>query len=573
MQHSSRPGRAPRRGRARRRAARLLAAAALAALPASLSAQPVLGAGEDATIPRRGHVRLGLGVGFEGWSEGFGADGGRVPAGARASLDTIGVRLFPALLPVRDSLRALTGSAALGLSLGTLRTEVRAVSQVLPIVAEVGILDRVSLSVRVPVVRTRSSVLARLNEGESTANVGVNATAGRAANVALVNAIGTAATTLGARVASCAAAPDAPGCAGFDPRVAAALVTDATALGRRIATVYGTGEGTPGLPVVPLVGSAAQQAVQARIADLSARFAAFGVRSLAPDLAPAAAGARIGVPGFQTRLADPASAIASDSLRGVGLQGVGDVDLAATVQWLDTFRGDERARLAPAGLQLRSAMTAGFRLGTGGGDFPDVYFGIPTGTGANALLFRSATDVVLGRRAWGSVVVRYAHPFAATRFVRVPSVADEFFVPAARTAEIQRTPGRELQVELTPRYAFGQFFSVWGQYRLRSKQEDRHTGAVPLLPSAEVGGANLDASLLDAGTDGSEQRAGIGVSYSSVAAYTRGTSNLPLEVSWLLQRSVVGSGGAYARATGQQVQVRVYFQTFGARERRRSGVR
>jgi hypothetical protein len=237
---------------------------------------------------------------------------------------------------------------------------------------------------------------------------------------------------------------------------------------------------------VPVAGSAAQRAVETRVRDLSTRFRAFGVDSLAATSVPAGASARLGVGGLQTLLTNEGFGIAGDTLRGLVQSGTGDVEVAASVQWLDTFRGDERARLAPRGLHLRSTVTAGYRLGVGSGDLPFYWFDVPTGSGVSALLLRSATDVVLGRRAWATAVVRVAQPIADQPIVRVPAAPGELFVPAGRELTVRRQLGRELELELTPRYSFGDVLGVWAQYRLRSKAADEYEGRIVVPP---VGGA------------------------------------------------------------------------------------
>jgi hypothetical protein len=73
--------------------------------------------------------------------------------------------------------------------------------------------------------------------------------------------------------------------------------------------------------------------------------------------------------------------------------------------------------------------------------------------------------------------------------------------------------------------------------------------------------------------EGSEQRLGLGITYSTVAPYARRRGNLPLEISFGHFETIAGSGGAVPRMSIDQLQVRVYFQLFGERRGGRSGVR
>ncbi len=564
-------------------------AALLVILPALLPAQPVLGGGDDATVLRRGRARIRVGGVLESSSERYGGRGGtlnqREDIGADASFDSLGVNFLPDVLgPLQDTLRLLTGAPGYVASLGRLRSSGRIDVQTIPLTAEYGVLDRLTLSLMIPYVRTRSTVNPVVNPTGTEGTLGFNpatsfaggtgAATAAARNLQATRQLGTAATELRALATACAAtgATD-PRCTNFPTAAATALANEAAALQSRIGYVYGTGTAGTGRPFVPIAGTAPQRAVEAQIADLARRFGTFQITSLAPTSTPAGATARLGLAGLQTILSDETFGIAGDSLRGLVRSGSGDIELAGTVQWLDTFRGDERARLAPTGLQLRSSITAGYRFGTGSGDFPSFWFDVPTGSGVNAVLLRSATDVIVGRRFWASAIVRVVQPMADRPIVRIPATPDELFVPAYREAQIERTLGRQLELELNPRYAFTDFFSVWGQYQLRSKQADRNRGTFELPAEGELPAVTVDASILDVESEAREQRAGLGVSYSTLAAYTRGASSLPLEVSWLYRRSLGGEGGQVLRTTSQQVMVRLYLRILGERTRNVTGVR
>ena len=550
------------------------------ALPVAAGAQPVLGGGEDATVLRKGRARIRLGGAFESAAERFDADGNRLPLGSSASFDTLSARLLPTLGPLQDSLRLLTGSSALGASLGQLRTDLRVDVQALPLTVEYGVLDRLTLSIVVPVVRTRSTVNPTVNPTGTEGNLGFNparASGGSAVftrNAVLATELVQATDALRALVTACAApTPTDPRCTGFPAARAQALVAEAAAFRSRVSYVYGTGATSPGQRFVPIAGTPAQRAVEARVDSLSRAFRSFQIASLRATSTPAGATQRLGIGGLQTILTDDDYGIAGDSLRGIVQSGTGDIDLAASFQWLDTFRGDERARLAPRGFQARSSVTAGYRLGTGSGDFPFTWYDVPTGTGASALLLRSTTDLVFGPRLWATVAMRAIQPFAVQQELRVPAYAGQALVPRYRQVTVDRTLGRELQFELTPRYNLGDTFSVLAQYQLRTRAADRNRGLFTIEFADGTPSELVDASILDVDTEAREQRAGLGVAYSTLAAYARGRSTLPIEVSWLYRQTVAGSGSTVQRATGQQVQVRVYLRILGERTRGIAGVR
>jgi hypothetical protein len=550
------------------------------ALPVVLGAQPVLGGGEDATVLRKGRARLRLGGALESAAERFDADGNRLPLGVASSLDTLGSRFLPGLAPLQDTLRLLTGQSTLGASLGELRNDVRVDVQTIPLLAEYGVLDRLTLSVFVPVIRTRSSVRATVNGTGTEGNIGFNparATGGSAAlqrNATLTGQLDQATAALRTLVSACTvSAPTDPRCTNFPTARANALITEAAAFRSRVAYVYGTSSASPGQRFVPIAGTPAQRAVNSRVDSLSRAFASFQITTLSATSTPLGASQRLGIAGLQTILSDDAYGIAGDSVRGILRSNTGDVELAGTFQWLDTFHGNEAARLAPTGFNARSSVTAGYRLGTGSGDFPFTFFDIPAGTGASAILFGATTDLVLGRRAWATVAVHGAQPLAVQQPLRVPAYAGQYYVPAYREVTVDRTLGRELQLEVTPRYAFGDAFSVWAQYQYRTKAADENRGTFQIDFADDSPSETVDASILDVDTEAREQRAGIGVAYSTLAAYARGRSSLPVEVSWVYRQTLAGRGGSVYRNTGQQVQVRFYFRVLGQRARGVTGVR
>lgn len=568
------------RGSRRRTALCALAAPALsiavlaAATATPVQAQAVIGAGDDATTPARGQLRVRILGAFSTWSERYGPTGRREPLGAAYTLDTLGVAQFPGpLTSLQTALRGVTGSSQLGISLGTLDTRLRANVLTLPISAELGITRRVSIGAMLPLVRTRSAVSFVVNRGGVGGNIGINParTTGSAAiaqNQRAVQQLTSAATRLDALLARCPAGSTDAACAplatGRDAAVA--LSREAATVAQSIAAIYGTGTATPGSSYVPAAGSNAQQLVQARLLQIGERLRPYGVADTAAVAFPAAATQLASNATLQALVAGKGFGVGADSIGTRQLAGTGDTEVAATIKLLDTFGSDERARLTPRGLNVRSAVSVGWRLPTGSIDFPFELFDIGTGTGANALLLRSATDIVVSRRAWASVVARFVSPLADEQVMRITDVPEQPFPQAYREQRVHRQLGRELQLEVTPRAVLGDVFSVWGQWFLRSKQGDRYTGTFPIDASLTgTGAVTLDAATLGIDTEAREQRVGFGVTYSTMAASLRRRASLPLEVSWSHMQTVTGSGGPIPRQSTDALSIRVYTRVFGRR--------
>ena len=257
--------------------------------------------------------------------------------------------------------------------------------------------------------------------------------------------------------------------------------------------------------------------------------------------------------------------VATDSLGGGKRTSIGDVELTGMYQWLNTFdaagdaRGGVRARVAPVGRRMRSTIVAGVRLGTGRTSEPGLLLDVPPATGATALLLRSITDVVFSRRLSVSGALRLSEPFGDTRRLRVPASFDSVYVPLYRERDVARRLGREVQLELAPRYATGEAFALWGQALVRSHQTDRYTGQYTAT-AAETGGApvTFDATPLGDGTAQRETRVGVGAAYSTLAAWSRGRARLPIEVSYLHAVTAFGGGATQPRISSDVISLRVY---------------
>jgi hypothetical protein len=370
----------------------------------------------------------------------------------------------------------------------------------------------------------------------------------------LLLAAARAESDLGLASGACSSSASLTGCA---------AVNEARVIATLVANTYGTGAFTlqgldttlarrPGETYVPIIGTPAQQAIAARVQrvrdSLGTEGTAILVTSPVGALAPIA-------PGDVER-------VFSDTSLGLNVGSItryhlGDIDLAATFLWLDLFPGGsstfaQPARSARAGVRLRSAVSAGYRLGTGDPDRPTELFDVPIGTGANALLLRSTSDVAIGRHFLGSLSVRLVSPFADQVQVLVPDSAGEIFIPASHLTVANRTLGRSLELELSPRWALNDQFSIGGQWLMRSKRADRYSS-----------GAEPKVSLLDEPVDSREQRAGFGISYSTLSAYGRGRARVPLEASFVHYETLSGSGVGVPKLKGDRVELRIYTRLWG----------
>jgi hypothetical protein len=239
----------------------------------------------------------------------------------------------------------------------------------------------------------------------------------------------------------------------------------------------------------------------------------------------------LGTKVIATYFPDTARAIHADSVREFDQTGIGDAAAWAKFVWLGTL--PESKRIRPSGVHVRSAVTALARIGTGHPPLPTQQFGVGTGTGATALELRSQWDLLFGSRFWTSVVGRYGHHFADQLLVRVAPEGNPFATDVG-PVDARRQLGDYFEIEATPRLVLGQYFSIGAQYRYRHKKPDAYTALTPGTPP--------DPSILDAGSDLTDQRVGFGVVYSSVAAREAHHAAFPVEVSFRYFRTVSASG-------------------------------
>ena len=512
----------------------------------ALHAQAVAGVGDDAIpLPSRGW-RLSLTGIWDQWDRSLSADG-RTPLLAALATPSLGSAQLPALRPVEAGLQAMLGGD-FALSLGALeaRGGVRRASSLLQ--AEWGITRRVSVGVRVPYVEVVHDADLVLNRTGSGANVGENpglrSAQNRINNGSVYVQLVQASRALGEELATCTATPSAPGCAliSADPAAVQALLNRANAFADAWRSVYGDGGEALGGPMVPHVASEAHAAITTQLAALSSDFSRYGQSSVRTTI-PAGATLVYGTSGLQTLAKDSAFGVNADTLDRAFRAGVGDVELEARVLLFDSWRADQRARLSTTRPGVRVLAAAGWRFGTSSSAQAEQPFALATGDGVNALLLRATTDLVWKRWAWLSMSARAVLPQADNAVVRFPGVGlpDAFFT-SAPTA-VSRQLGRRLDLEIVPRVSLRDNIGLSAALVHRTFASDRYLAE---------GGASWETP------SGSAQFATLGVTYSTLAPYTRGKARVAVEISLLHEVALAASGVTVPSLVRDRLELRVY---------------
>lgn len=459
---------------------------------AMLAAQAV----ERTDVPPRGMLRVTFETRVMTWNDQF-TDSGRVRLGAPMTGDTIGGRFIPTVAQLQQNVRVASGIAGFVASLGQGLLSVRQERRTFPIKAELGVTNRLSVSLMVPIVRvaTRAS-LQRSNKG---ANLGLNP---RLQGV--LGADGAYATfftqfdttlrrfdqNIQAGQYGCGVNPS---CVARDSSAHWHAVLDAL----RAAT-YGVG--LTGSPFMPLDTSAAGRGIDTTVARIEQGL-----------------GVTFGVAGFDTTFLLPSDTLTdllldqalidSSGFGYVGLPfrsswryGLGDVELAAKYRMV-------------AGAHYAAAVQALVRLPTSGRDSADDLLRQSLGDHQLDLEGRLTQELTVGP-LWLNVAVQAGLQRAGTRVRRVAPI-DAFLVPATATANLRWDPGDYVGVDVAPLVQLNREFAAGFTAGYFSKARD-HYAYQSVQDSVDLEtrtGFPAAASLLNAGTSERRLRLGFAVTY------------------------------------------------------------
>ena len=560
----------------RRRLVSVLALAFIALFNEPVRAQRVLGIGDDALVLPRGVFRFRVVGQWTSFNERYGFDtrgrpaGALEPLGVDLTLDTIGVKQFPNLASLQSGLQLLTGNPNWYPTLGNTQVVLRDRVAAFPLTFEAGLSKRFSIGVQVPYIVTQSSVFFNANTTGIEGNIGFNpAQAGfapaLAQNTTMLTQFTAAANTLEAQLAFCQANPGgSPSCPALNANRANAQSLIANSRAFAGGTVGAAGVYTTS-PFVPIVGTDAQLAIEARVAAFRALYQQFGVASIAATTTgPFASQTRLTVNDAQTILTDPAFGLVADPLASTRRSHLGDIDVGGKFSVYDSFGRSTAARMTPRGLNFRTAIGGIIRIPTGQIESPNNFIDVGTGRGATAIEGRWFGDILVGSRFWQSFVVRYNKPFADEQEMRITDLPNEQLASIYRRQTVERQLGSAFEFETSPRIVVNDFFAIAGHYVYRHKGQDHYKGTF-LIPAATTGFAdvNLDASTLDLETETREHRLGGGLSFSNLFPFEQGKARLPFEVTYLHWQTTKGSGGNQPKFFTDQIQLRLYARIFG----------
>ncbi len=492
------------------RIALLLACPVLTAGASVAAAQAV----ERTDVPARGVLRVTFDPRIMTWNDQF-TDAGRMKLGAPLTGDTVGGRYIPVVSRLEQNVRLVSGISSFVASLGAGLLSVRQERRTYPTTAEIGLTNRLSVSLMVPMVRVATR--ASFQYSARGANLGVNplvsnAPGARGSDSAFFAQFDQALAQLDQQAAGCAAPPSP--CAARDSLARWQVVRDALH-----SSVYGLGQ--TGSPFLPLDTSTAGRAIDSTVARIQQGL-----------------NVTFGIAGFDTTVA-----LASDTLSGAAFEqillnpdpnGFG----YATVPFIRNFRyrlGDvelaAKYRLL-TGAHYAAAVQALVRLPTGAKDSANDFLGQSVGDHQLDLEGRLMQELAVGP-LWLNVAVRAGIQRPGTRVRRV-APWDAFLVPAAATADLRWDPGDYIGVDVAPLVRLAPQFAAGFTAGYFSKQRDHYAfqSTQDSVALATRMGFATPASVLDQGTAQRWLRLGFAVTYHAPS----------VEGGFSIEQTVSGAG-------------------------------
>lgn len=518
------------------------------ALPPAADGQTARDPFRGARLPEPGEAWLEMSPAFESWNAQYAldspvesvADGTEEPLSADVD-GPLAARLYPGAAPFLAGLRQ--DAAALGydslpgdeFSLGALDVDrLHANRRLVPVTVEVGVLERLSARLTVPVVKSQTEAFFSYDSaGVSFAPL----SSAVESPGDFTDGWSSARDSLEARI-------DDGGMTEEERQQAEALLQRSgaflEAFARRAETDL----------LVPLAGSRPGDDLASAVDSITAAFQEYGIS--APGLGLAST---VGADALQTFFTGPMQA---DSLRGRD-RGWTVEGLEAEVRLglLDTFGPpSDTSGVSGRGLELRTTVGAAVRLPRGSpGEAPFVtpssFLDLPVSGGQTDLELSLYQDLALGVLQLRGRA-RYGRQLSDELELRVHSPDRPFPVPEAAVT-VERDLGDYLEVRLSPRLAVNRALSLGAEYTYWRKEADRYS-----LSGSPGPGVPEDASPLAAETRERRHRLGVGLHYRA-SVDTASDGERPVELSFLFQSPLAGAGGQtpVSRLTAFRVRVPV----------------
>ncbi len=515
----------------------LLLLVVVASATSALAAQAV----ERTDIPRRGTLRVTVDPRIITWDRQYMSGTAWQPLGAPLTGDSVGSAGIPSVARLEQDVRTASGLSGFLASLGKGLFSVRQERRTFPISAELGVTDRLAVSVMVPIVRVATRT--RLQLSPTGSNLGANPLATQAgADVAYTDFFAQfddALMQLQDSISSNAhyGCPSSPQC-----DQARALAAQGTAVRDALRrTVYGVG--TTGSPFVPLAQSDAGLAIGTTVGTIQQDLAtAYNIPSFTDPF----------LLSVDSLNPDRMAALLADPVLGYGYRfspfrnsfriGLGDVEIGAKYRIV-------------TGSRYAAAVAGTVRLPTAGRDFADDLLRQSLGDHQLDVEARLIQELTVAGRVWLNLAVRAGVQRPGTRFVRVAPPA-AVLVPAQAGVLLSWDPGDYAAVDFAPLYRFNPRFAAGLTLGYWSRGRDHFTFRTS-QDSTDLEtrlGTATSAAVLDQGTSERWLRVGAAVTFVGES----------VEGGFSVEQTISGSGGRVPAATVFRIVLRKSWKVFGS---------
>ncbi len=521
------------------------AAIAFVSLALALSVDAAEAQYVDARLIPKGALRIDFSPRYTNYNLRFSlgtpgvTDGTAEPLGTDLTVPLAGSNIFPTLVAAEAAIQTVSGDPTYQINAGSFSTIRDADVRHFPFGFSLGLLDRLTLRVNVPIVTTRWQVT--FTNDTTDANVGWNladenygdaTTAAQAA--ALIGQLTTAISDVQAAIAlgnyGC---PTGPAC-----DFARASVMRSQTLLANLLALTGMAAGADAVPFAPLATSAAGNALTAEIAAVANEVRALGATAVTATL-PLPMG-RLSADAINTTLFGGPD-FAAEPIAFNRQTKFGDIEVGARLGVLTKPTA-------------RAVLAATVRLPTGRPAQADNFVDIGTGDGQMDLevgiegAFEPGSSVGISFAA--SYTLQLAHSLA--RRVTTP---DAPLVPASFQSLVDRDLGDIIRFSAYPTVRLSNVLRVFGSayYYRKGRDSFSYSGSAPAGAPA--------AALLEVETEMRALSFGAGIAYRSDMTSTGRT--LPIEAGLNYQSAFSGSGGLTPKANSMQLYLRLFYRLFG----------
>ena len=216
----------------------------------------------------------------------------------------------------------------------------------------------------------------------------------------------------------------------------------------------------------------------------------------------------------------------------------------------------EQAPIDRPGVRFRTTVGARYRFPLSDPDEdpyldPDVFLQQPIGTGQADLQFELFQDIAFGRRFMAVAGVTYGLQLK-DELVRRVSPPGQPYGYASQKTTVSRDMGDFLEIVISPRFSLTEAMSLAVEYTFWNKGNDVY--------QATSGG--VDASPLNAETSQTRHMLGIGAYYRTTRLFAAGQAGMPIDLAFLWQTAISGSGGQTPALGVVTLSIRVPIQLF-----------